>query len=201
MSNDKTKWIFDSDDDLDHDFEADFTETVQPSGGEKTDLATGMATPSQSDDKTRLVPSDDKTQIFLSGQSGTSDAATKFEDLQDPVVGWLVVVRGPGLGQSVPIGVGMNSIGRDSSSRIPLAFGDKMISSLDHARIIYDDDNRSFYIAHGTGKSITKLNGQMVATMLPLSNYDIIEITKGTRLRFVAFCTADFDWSDLAGKD
>lgn len=199
MSNDKTKWIFDSDDNLDHDFESDFTESIQADGIGKTDVA--GATEAYADDKTRLVPGDDKTQILLTGQSGANDAAISYDDLQDPVVGWLVVVRGPGLGQSVPIGVGMNSLGRDVSSRIALPFGDRMISGTDHARIIYDEDNRLFYIAHDRGKSITKLNGEMVATMLQLNNYDIIEITKGTRLRFVAFCTADFDWSDLAGKD
>jgi hypothetical protein len=199
MCSDKTKWIFDSDDNLDHDFESDFTESIQGDNIGKTDV-TG-ATEAYSEDKTRLVPDDDKTQIFLAGQSGAQGAAILYDDLKDPVVGWLVVVRGPGLGQSVPIGVGMNILGRDSSSRIALPFGDKMISGTDHARIIYDDDTRSFFIAHGTGKSITKLNGQMVATTLQMNNYDIIELTKGTRLRFVAFSTTDFDWSDLAGKD
>ena len=126
--------------------------------------------------------------------------STKYEDLEDPVVGWLVVIKGAGLGQSVPIGVGMNTIGRDNESRITLDFGDKMLSGNDHARIIYDDDSRGFFIAHGSGKNITKVNGQMVATTLALKNYDVIEITKATHLRFVALCNENFDWSDLAEK-
>ncbi len=34
---------------------------------------------------------------------------------EDPVVGWVVVIKGPGRGTSVPLGYGMNSIGRSGS--------------------------------------------------------------------------------------
>src|SRR5262245_22353919 len=43
---------------------------------------------------------------------------------QDPVVGWLVVVGGPGLGAFRPIYEGNNAIGRGSAQRIPIDFGD-----------------------------------------------------------------------------
>jgi len=201
MSNDKTKWIFDNDDSKTGNLGGDFTESLHDDPIGRTDAGVGDTTQVSSDDETtRLMPSNDKTQIFLPGQTGATASSTSYEDLEDPVVGWLVVVKGPGLGQSVPIGVGMNTVGRDSSSRIALDFGDKMISGNDHARIIYDDDSRGFFIAHGSGKSITKVNGQMVATTLPLKAYDVVEITKATHLRFVAFCNEDFDWSDLADK-
>lgn len=201
MSNDKTKWIFDNDDNASSNAGGDFTESI----GEDTIGITGagfddMTQADGDGEATRLVPGNDKTQIFLSGQSGATASSTSYEDLEDPVVGWLVVVKGPGLGQSVSIGVGMNSVGRDSDSRIALDFGDKMISGNDHARIIYDDDSRGFFIAHGSGKSITKVNGKMVATTLALNSFDVIEITKATHLRFVAFCNENFDWSDLADK-
>ncbi|WP_456385735.1 FHA domain-containing protein [Profundibacter sp.] len=201
MSNDKTKWIFDNDDDTSSNLDSDFTESIGAETIGTTDV--GFDDPTQvsgDDETTRLMPSNEKTQIFLPGQSGATAASVNYDDLQDPVVGWLVVVKGPGLGQSVPIGVGMNTVGRDTSSRIALDFGDKMISGEDHARIIYDDDSRGFFIAHGTGKSITKVNGKMVATTMPLENYDVVEITKATHLRFVAFCNEKFDWSDLADK-
>lgn len=200
MSNDKTKWIFDNDDDT-ASLGGDFTESI----GEDTIGITGagfddMTQAEGDNDTTRLVPGNDKTQIFLAGQSGATAASTSYDDLEDPVVGWLVVIKGPGLGQSVNVGVGMNTVGRDGASRIALDFGDKMISGNDHARIIYDDDSRGYFIAHGSGKSITKVNGKMVATMMPLNNFDVVEITKATHLRFVAFCNENFDWSDLADK-
>lgn len=201
MSNDKTKWIFDNEDDAATNFENDFTESIGNDPIGRTVADVDPYAPGGSDEEsTRLVNANDKTQIFLKGQPSPSTAASSYDDLEDPVVGWVVVVKGPGLGQSVPIGVGMNSLGRDADARVSIAFGDKTISGSDHARLIYDDDTRGFFIAHGSGKSITKLNGQMVATVLPLANYDVIELTKTTHLRFVAFCNEGFDWSDLASQ-
>lgn len=200
MSTDKTKWIFDNDEELNDELDSDFTETIDPRQAEVTGGLVDDPTHVDDDDTTRLVPGNDKTQIFLGGQEKIVATSTKYEDLEDPVVGWLVVIKGAGLGQSVPIGVGMNTIGRDNESRITLDFGDKMLSGNDHARIIYDDDSRGFFIAHGSGKNITKVNGQMVATTLALKNYDVIEITKATHLRFVALCNENFDWADLAEK-
>jgi hypothetical protein len=42
---------------------------------------------------------------------------------QDPVVGWLVVVGGPGMGQYRPVFEGNNSVGRADTNRIALDFG------------------------------------------------------------------------------
>ena len=54
-------------------------------------------------------------------------ARASFE--QDPVVGWLVVVGGPGLGSFRPIYEGNNAVGRGSDQRIAIDFGDNSISS------------------------------------------------------------------------
>ena len=201
MSSDKTKWIFDDEDDASTNMENDFTESIgNDQIGRTISNTDGYDDGGRNDESTRLVNTNDKTQIFLKGQPSSASAASSYDHLEDPVVGWLVVVKGPGLGQSVPVGVGMNTVGRDNDSRVSVNFGDQTISGSDHARLIYDDDTRAFFIAHGSGKSITKVNGQMVATILPLANYDVIELTKITHLRFVAFCNEAFDWSDLAGK-
>ena len=57
---------------------------------------------------------------------------------QDPVVGWLVVVGGPGIGSYRPIFEGNNTLGRSPSNRIPIDFGDDAISSDEQAYIRYD---------------------------------------------------------------
>jgi hypothetical protein len=69
-------------------------------------------------------------------------ARASFE--QDPVVGWLVVVGGPGLGAYRPIYEGNNAVGRGSDQRIPIDFGDNTISSTEQAYIRYDSMDRSF---------------------------------------------------------
>ncbi len=63
---------------------------------------------------------------------------------QDPVVGWLVVVGGPGIGQFRPIFEGNNSMGRGAGNRIPIDFGDDAISSDEQAYIRYDSDGTVF---------------------------------------------------------
>lgn len=195
MSNDKTKWIFDDEDGFDSGSggggSVEFTETI-----EKTVADTDAAAPRGSDEATRVVPNAGAEQTTISrGGAFASEGDAQI----DPVVGWLVVIKGPGLGQAVQLGAGMNSVGRGASERVTLGFGDTSISSSDHARIIYDDDTRKFFIAHGSGKNITKVDGQMVANVLPLENGATVEITKTTHLRFVAFCSESFDWADVAG--
>src|SRR5262245_35363320 len=56
----------------------------------------------------------------------------------DPVVGWLVVVGGLGLGAFRPIYEGNNSIGRGTTQRIAIDFGDNTISAEEQAYIRYD---------------------------------------------------------------
>ena len=143
-----------------------------------------------------------KTQILgrpkaAPGEEGGAAGAGLAED---PVVGWVVVVKGPGRGTSVPLGYGMNSIGRSSSERICLDFGDEQISRTQHAVITYDPRGRKYFVQHGGGKNLTYLTGdQPVLTPVELKGGE--EITLGeTCLRFVPFCGKEFDWQDLADQ-
>ena len=94
----------------------------------------------------------------------------------------------------------MNVVGRAEGCRVALPFGDQTISGDDHLRIIYDDSSRTFLLAPGTGKNITRVNGQVVTATMALPNRSVIELSKKTVVRFMAFCDDGFDWSDLAGQ-
>jgi hypothetical protein len=100
----------------------------------------------------------------------------------DPVVGWLVVMAGPGRGNSVKLGYGQNSVGRDREERVRVDFGDGSIS-------------RKYILRAGDSANLTYLNGELVSETMPLTGGNLIEIGK-TTLRFVPFCGADFDWQD-----
>lgn len=201
MGNDnKTSWLFDKDDEelndnLDFGADDGFTESISPSDDEATHAMPSGS--SFSEAPTEYVE-DEKTQIYHGGMSKNFSDKAEFDPMVDPITGWLVVVKGPGLGQSVNLGSGMNTLGRDSNERVSLDFGDKMISGKDHLRVIFDDANRVFFAAPGTGRNISRINGQIVATTMPLENYALIELSKQTHVRFVAFCNEDFDWSELA---
>jgi hypothetical protein len=194
MGNDKTKWIFDEAEAERSAGRADYTENLGPG-----ELQSTRAMPSN--EATRALPTNEPTMIYHRGTAGKVQTGQAFSETVDPVVGWVVVIKGYGLGRSVSLGTGINSIGRDPGERVPLPFGDTLISARDHAKIIYDEDERAFYAAPGSAKNITRVNGTILANAVPLENHALVQLSKATHLRFVAFCNAEFDWSDLDRKD
>lgn len=134
------------------------------------------------------------------GDAG-DDAGEETKDfMEDPVVGWVMVMDGPGKGAALSLGYGMNSIGRSKTERINLDFGDEQISRSQHAIITYDPRGRKYFVQHGGGKNLTYINeDQPVLTPLELKGGEEI-VLGSTKLRFVPFCGKDFDWQDDAGE-
>lgn len=126
----------------------------------------------------------------VEAKAGASDG------MADPVVGWLVVVAGPGKGQVCKLGYGTNSLGRGENARARLDFGDEQISRENHAALTYDPRGRKFYVQHGGGVNLTYLGDSPVLTPTPLEPMQDICIGD-TTLRFVPFCGPEFDWQDL----
>jgi hypothetical protein len=117
---------------------------------------------------------------------------------QDPVVGWLVVVGGPGLGSFRPIYEGNNAIGRGSDQRIPIDFGDNTISSAEQAYIRYDSMDRSFLFVPNLSKTnVVAINNKKPTGAVKLEQMDVIMMGR-TQLAFVPFCGDEFDWSELS---
>jgi len=116
---------------------------------------------------------------------------------QDPVVGWLVVVGGLGLGAFRPVFEGNNTIGRASTQRIPIDFGDEAISSEEQAYIRYDSAERSFLFVPNLAKTnVVSVNEKRPTGAVPLAAMDVITVGR-TQLAFIPFCGPEFDWSEL----
>jgi len=116
----------------------------------------------------------------------------------DPVVGWLVIIGGPGLGAFRPIFEGNNAIGRGKEQRIALDFGDTTISSEEQAYIRYDSMDRSFLFVPNLSKTnIVAINDKKPTGAVKLELMDVITMGR-TQLAFVAFCGEEFDWSELS---
>jgi hypothetical protein len=116
---------------------------------------------------------------------------------QDPVVGWLVVVGGPGLGAFRPIHEGNNAVGRGADQRIPIDFGDNTISSEEQAYIRYDSMDRSFLFVPNLAKTnVVAVNNKKPTGAIKLELMDVITMGR-TQLAFVPFCGEEFDWSEL----
>lgn len=116
---------------------------------------------------------------------------------QDPVVGWLVIVGGPGLGAFRPIYEGNNTIGRASTQRIPLDFGDDAISNEEQAYLRYDSIDRKYLLVPNLAKTnIVAVNEKKPTGAVELSAMDLVTVGR-TQLAFVPFCGMEFDWSEL----
>jgi hypothetical protein len=138
-------------------------------------------------------PAASRTQLVR----GRVDVA-KTDFHQDPVVGWLVVVGGPGLGAFRPVYEGNNTIGRAKSQRIAIDFGDDTISSEEQAYIRYDSGDRSFLFVPNMAKTnVVSINAKKPTAAVSLSAMDVITMGR-TQLAFVPFCGEDFDWSELS---
>ena len=123
-------------------------------------------------------------------------ARTQFH--QDPVVGWLVVIGGPGLGAFRPIFEGNNTVGRGKSQRVPIDFGDDSISSEEQIYIRYDSGDRKFLLLPNLAKTnIVSVNDKKPTAALELKAMDVVQMGR-TQLVFVPFCGDEFDWAELS---
>jgi hypothetical protein len=126
----------------------------------------------------------------------TENMGAEVEDNEDRVSGWLVVVKGPGIGEVLTLGYGVHSVGRNSENRVLLDFGDGAVSGYDHFRVIYDPDTAAFYVQMSVGTNLIKLDGHRVLDRVPLQPGSLIGVGQ-TVLRFVPFCTPEFDWTKV----
>lgn len=110
-------------------------------------------------------------------------------------VGWLSIIAGPGLGTSLPLGYGANSLGRAENERICLNFGDQQISRQGHAIVTYEPRGKTFYLQNGGGHNLTYLDDAPVLTPTEMKNHSKITVGE-TTLYFTQLCGDAFDWQD-----
>ncbi len=148
----------------------------------------------------------DKTRILYPGAPAEApqnkekleSAMQKSKDIYDPVVGWLVVIDGPGKGGFCPIFYGNNSIGRNSDQRIALDFGDTAISAEEQAYLQYNHKKREFLFVPNLAKpNIVEVNEDNLANPGLLKRFDKIRMGE-TTLLFVPLCDEHFEWGDLS---
>lgn len=165
-----------------------------PTGAPGAEQSTRVLEPeAEEGEHTKLVG---PARRAASGESAAVGQSSDGGEL-DPVVGWLVVLSGPGRGNARRLGYGQNSLGRDKGERVSLDFGDDSISRSKHAFVLYEPRKRQYFVRPGDGANLTYLNGELLSDSRPLSATDIIEVG-ATKLKFVPLCGPDFDWEDQA---
>ena len=141
--------------------------------------------PGQDDGQTRLVGPIRNAQ--------GADPSKVTDAMDDPVVGWVVVVDGPGRGADRRLGYGINRIGRGPECRVILNFGDDKISRVAHCLISFDPKSRCYYLQHGDGQNLTYLGDSPVLAPVELKGGERFTIGQ-TTLLFVPF--SDSVWQD-----
>lgn len=181
--------------------EEERTRLITRKSSSSTNDADATVIVGQSGRQDRSREDDGHTKLFRPSRNATStapqddikDAGLAAEEVDDPVVGWLVIIEGPGKGTSLKLGFGMNSIGRAPDERIAVDFGDEEISRKSHAMLTYDPRGRKFYLQHGEGTNLTYLGDAPVLQPVELKGGEVIGIGS-TRFAFVPFCGSDFNW-------
>lgn len=173
-------------------FVPDGTRIVQR-GGDQYASPPPPPMPPPNEGQTVLVRPSSRSSQAAAAAGAPAPGADDFA-AEGPVVGWLVVVNGPGKGRSVTLGYGMNPIGRDADNRVALAFGDEQISRKKHAVIVYDPRGRKFYLQHGDSTNLTYVGDTPVLAPTLLTGGEAIRIGSATELRFVPLCGEGFTW-------
>lgn len=174
---------------------SDATHPAEAPDTEKTrTVQVGDRSPAPPSEKTVLIG---RPARSAGAPSGSADAAAPGDASLDPVVGWLVVIKGPGRGNALRLGHGWNTMGRDAGQRVRLDFGDAQISRVNHAKFLYDPRARKFTITQGDGLNPTYVRGEALIAPTEINTHDVIQVGE-TELMFVALCGKDFDWQDQA---
>lgn len=113
----------------------------------------------------------------------------------EPVVGWLVCVKGKHFGAAFNLFSGRNSVGRDYSNRVCIP-GDNTVSSIKHLWITYEPKKREFFVQPGESSGLVYLNGENIMSSVKVEAYNRLEIGAGEYM-LVPLCCDQFSWEDV----
>jgi len=108
------------------------------------------------------------------------------------VVGWLVGLDGAARGESYPVRIGRNVLGRDKRSDIMIQ--DEQASS-HHADLVFRPEERRFILMDHNSTNGTYVNDIEIEPRRDLNANDIVRIG-AQRFLFMPLCHEGFYWDD-----
>ena len=137
--------------------------------------------PARPDDngETQVGFGDFKIDSFV--QTSPPSAGTRKNN--GPVVGWLVAIKGPHIGQSFELFPKKNFIGRNDSLIVNL-YNDKTVSRTAPLSVIFNRHNNKFMAMSGNSDQTAYINDDLLLQPIELKENDQIDIGN-TRLLFV----------------
>lgn len=122
-----------------------------------------------------------------------------YDNEAEPVVGWLVCVKGEYFGVSFPLKTGKNTIGR--SSRMDIALTKEVSISRDrHAILTYEPRKRQYFIQPGEGNGLTYVNDDLLMMPQEIHDYDALQVGNAI-FALRTLCGDKFTWDTyMAGE-
>lgn len=119
----------------------------------------------------------------------------------EPVVGWLLGVKGVYYGQAFSLKNGMNKIGRSQTMDVPL-LKDNSVSRDVVIKIVYDSKGNEFNVLPGDSSSLCYVNGQALYAREKLEGFEEFEFgdTEENKFVFVPLCGEHFQWQKYPFK-
>ncbi|MEA2463386.1 MAG: hypothetical protein QOJ98_1133 [Acidobacteriota bacterium] len=119
-------------------------------------------------------------------------AASRVDAQKRYVVGWLVGINGASRGESFPVRMGRNVIGRDRKSDIVI--NDDQASS-HHADLVFRPEEKRFILMDHNSTNGTYVNETEIEPRRDLAPKDVIRIGS-QRFIFTPLCHDGFHWDD-----
>lgn len=119
-------------------------------------------------------------------------AAAQINAMKRYVVAWLVGLNGHSRGESFPVRMGRNVLGRDKRSDIVIQ--DDQASS-HHADLVFRPEERRFILMDHNSTNGTYVNDQEIEPRRDLSAKDVIRIGN-QKFLFTPLCHDGFHWDD-----
>jgi len=117
----------------------------------------------------------------------------------EPVVGWLICVKGEYFGQSFSLKAGNNTVGRAVNMDVHLA-QEGSVSRNKHCLITFDPNNQTFHIQQGESRGLTYLNGEIVMVPTEMKSKDRISVGEAEFL-LIPLCVDGFRWDVYTGGE
>lgn len=145
-------------------------------------------------EKTNAI--DLRAQLKKSGRTVGKFTSSNNDDVAEPVVGWLVCVKGTYFGQSFALKSGKNRIGRSMEMDVKL-LNDESVSRTCVASIVFDTRAGEFSVIPGESDSLCYVGAEALYERKALAGFEEIELgdSEKNKFVFVPLCGEKFDWA------
>ena len=144
-------------------------------------------TPQEEEEKTTL-----KDTVASAVSSRIPDDITPEELNSNPVIGWLVAIKGAHKGRSYEVKQGRNFIGRSTAMDICLS-GNSKISRDRHAIITYDPRSKKCFLQPDETRDLIYINDELLFGPMPMKHNDVI-VLADEEFVFLALQCDKADW-------